>query len=55
MKTNNPKHNNIGGTYLQIYRRNEKGIRLLLIVAVLLFLVGIAGLISNLFIEKSTQ
>lgn len=54
MKADNPNVDNIGDTYLQIYRRNEKGIKLLVIVSVLLFLAGIAGLISNLFIEKST-
>ncbi len=42
-----------GNTYLQIYCRNEKGIKVLIIVSVLILLTGFARVIFNLFFEKS--
>jgi len=41
-------------TYLQIYRRNENGIKFFIILAILLFIVGLVGLGSRFLIEEST-
>ena len=54
MKSDSPNDKITDDTYLQIYRRNEKGIKVLIIVSLLVLLAGIAGLISNLFLDKST-
>ncbi|MBZ4675482.1 MAG: hypothetical protein JG782_101 [Anaerophaga sp.] len=40
-------------TYLPLYRRNEKSIKFFITIDILIFIVGLAGLGSNLFIGKN--
>ena len=41
-------------TYLALYRRNENSIKFFIILAILLFIIGLVGLGSRFLIEKST-
>ena len=54
MKTQATNLNVKGETYLPLYHRNKKSIKFFIILSISLILVGLVGLVSNLFFEERT-